>query len=242
MQYRANFFFWMFVQAVYVFLHIYTIDIMYRFTNSILGWNKAEMLFLAGIFRVIEGTFHIVFHPNVLRIPQRVNDGKLDIYLTKPVNSLFMISTRYQGWDEISTVITGVILVMYSLLMLGKLNVYSLILSIIVCFLGEIATFSMMLVFASWSFFIEKMTSIKSLWEVASRTVRNPMEIYSHNKIVLEVILFPLTIIATLPAQIVLEKIPVVMLLIEVLLVSILFLGSYAFWKFALRHYSSASS
>lgn len=242
MEYRVNFLFWILVEGIYVFLHIYTIDIMYRFTNSIFGWNKAEMFFLAGIFRIIEGVFHIIFHPNILKIPQRVNKGELDIYLTKPINPLFMISTRYHSWDETSTAITGAVLVIYSLVILGKFNIYSILLSITVCILGEVALFSLMLALASWSFFIERMTAIKSMWEVTARTIRYPMEIFSGNRLILNILFVPFSLVATWPAQIVLGKISVWMLPLEMVFVFLLGYFAYRFWLYALEHYSSASS
>ena len=242
MEYRINFLFWILVEGIYVLLHIYIIDIMYKFTNSIFGWNKAEMLFLVGIFRVIEGVFHIIFHPNILKIPQRVNKGELDMYLTKPINPLFMISTRYHSWDETSTVITGAVLVIYSLSILGLLNIYSILLSIVVCILGEVALFSLMLALASWSFFIERMTAIKSIWEVTSRAIRNPIEIYSRNRLILDILFIPFSLVATWPAQIVLGKISIWMLPLEMAFVVLLGYSAYRFWLYALGHYSSASS
>ncbi|MDP1743741.1 MAG: ABC-2 family transporter protein, partial [Candidatus Amesbacteria bacterium] len=69
MEYRENFIFWVLVQVFYVGLHLLTINIYFSFADTIAGWTKIEVYFLVGVFRIMEGTFKMLIHPNIVRIP-----------------------------------------------------------------------------------------------------------------------------------------------------------------------------
>lgn len=70
-------------------------DILYKNVTTIQGWNYDQSLLLISVFFLIDTTGFMIFIKNFSTFPEYISEGKLDILLTKPVDSQFMISTRY---------------------------------------------------------------------------------------------------------------------------------------------------
>lgn len=243
MEFRENFIFWILVQIFYVGLHLLTINIYFNFADTIAGWSKIEVYLLVGLFRIMEGTFKMLIHPNITRIPDFINRGDLDFALTKPINSQFLLGTRYQSLDEAATILGGVGILIY---VYSQNTIYSSwysILSILpLSFLGLSVMYSLMMFFTTFSVFLTRMSSIWVYWEVLSKSLRFPMGVYTHGSKLFNGLFWPFVIVVTLPTQIILGKAPIYYLILEIVSCFVLLLLVSKFWNFALRHYSSASS
>lgn len=238
MEYRKNFVIRMFNQFLFVLIQVALINLYFKYTNKIGNWSKMEVFALAGIFRLIEGGFHILFHSNVLSLPEIVNRGELDLYLSKPINTLFIVSINKQQWYELSTFMSGVIMLAYSLSSVSVLIVTEIFLVFV---LGLISLYSLLLFFACFSFYTSRLTAINSIWDAVSKISRFPLDIFQN---ISKTIFFlaPLFLVATLPAQIVLGKISRLGWAIQITGTILLFTIAVGFWNFSLKRYSSASS
>ena len=243
MEFRENFVFWILVQTFYVGLHLLTINIYFSFTDTIAGWTKPEVYLLVGIFRIMEGTFKMLIHPNIVKLPEFINRGDLDFALTKPVNTQFLLGARYQRLDEMATILggVGVLVYVYSQNLI-PFSWYSVLSILPFSFLGLTVMYSLMMFFVTLSVFLTKMSSIWVYWEVLSKSLRLPIDVYTHGSKVFNGILWPFIIVVTLPAQIILGKTSVYFFFLEIIGCIILLWAVNKFWNFALRHYSSASS
>src|SRR6185312_3229309 len=61
-------------------------------TSSIYGWNRNELLLLAGVYSVSIGIFHTIFSRNFDRFSKVIHLGDLDSILLKPIDSQFSLS------------------------------------------------------------------------------------------------------------------------------------------------------
>jgi len=148
-QYRKNFVIRILSQLLFVVLQVLLIEIYFRFTNQIGSWSRPEVFLLAGVFRLVEGAFHMFFHENLLSLPETVNQGDMDGLITKPINTLFLVSTRHHQLYEISTYLSGFIIIVYAL---GTSNISIIFLSFLASILGLIALFSIMLIISFFDF------------------------------------------------------------------------------------------
>lgn len=238
MEYRRNFVIRMFNQLLFILIQVALINLYFKYTNKIGSWSKMEVFALAGIFRLIEGGFHILFHTNILSLSETVNRGELDLFLSKPINTLFIVSINKQQWYELSTFLSGVIMLAYSIKNITPVLILEIFLVFI---LGIVSLYSIMLFFACFSFYTSRLTALHSIWDAVSKTSRFPLDIFQN---ITKTIFFlaPLFLVATLPSQIVLGKIGIVGWVIQITGTLVLFIAACKFWAFSLKRYSSASS
>ena len=238
MEFRQNFYIRLITQIFYVGLNLVLVSIFFQFTDTIGTWTKNEVFVLVGMFRLVEGAFHMFFQTNILGLPELIRWGELDLLLTKPANPLFFVSLKRHQLYEFSTFFSGLIIIWYTQLVsnFNWLNIISL------SILGLIVLYDIMLFFASFSFFVPKLTALGSIWDVLSKTARFPLDIFFKYSKVGLIFVAPLILIVTLPSQIVLGKLPLHYYLAQIIGTMILTLIAIKFWHFSLRHYSSASS
>ena len=238
MEFRKNFYLRLITQVFFVILQLVIVSTFFSFTDSIGSWTKNEVLVLVGIFRLIEGAFHMFIHSNLLYLPEMVNSGEMDLLLSKPVSSLFFVSIKQHQLYEFSTFISGIVILLFTHLITGLNWAFVAFVAIF----GFLGLYTIMLFFASLSFFIPRMTALSSIWDVISKTARFPLDIFTGPSRFGLSLATPLVLVVTLPSQIVLGKLSLLYLPLEVAGVLALLVFTHQFWAFSLRHYSSASS
>ncbi len=243
MEYRANFLILMGMDIFWVFFQLFIIQVMFQYTDQIYGWNKYEIYFLMGYFRFIKGFFDSFIRPNLLLFPSLVTKGELDPILTKPLNTIFMISTRRQDFVEFGSSIAGFAVMVYSYqyinLALDSTQVFVLMISAICSF---ICFYSVFFIFTTLAIFIPRMTALRPFYDLITNFARYPGQIFSQGRLIYEIVLIPIFLITTIPVQVILRKAPLELLILEVIGTLIVSILSLKFWDFAIKRYSSASS
>lgn len=243
MEYRSNFFLNILVALFWVALQVETIEIYFQFTNQIYGWTKFEVVALAGIIRLVKGLHDCFSRPNLLSFPDAVSRGELDYTLTRPVDSQMLVSFRRQILSEIIIMMTGLAMLAYYFIGSGaKFGVSAVVLIIYGTALGYLAFYSIIFIFTTLSLFMTRMSAIKQIQDVFSHTMRYPSDLYSRGNHLAEFFLLPIFVIGTLPTKILLEKGNLPLITLQLFLCLGIFLSSRAFWQFAVKRYSSASS
>ena len=243
MEFRANFFLWFLIQIIWVGLQILIVQTLFQYTDNIYGWTKPEMFLLIGMFRVARGVFDFFVYINLTDLPESINTGNFDHSLTKPISPLYLASFRRHQYNQVGTFISGIGFIVYawqalnfSLTLLNFLMLGTLIMS------GFLAFYSLILIVSTLSFFLKKLSAIGSFHDIVNTILRYPVDLLLGNRNGANLFLLPLTIIATIPAKIVLGKLGPSFLVFEAIAVTLFFLAAYFFWKFSLKRYSSASS
>jgi ABC-2 type transport system permease protein len=153
------------------------------------------------------------------------------------------MSTRYHAIGEATSIFLGLALFIYAI-SLGPLHLKSstwVILPLLI-FSGVIIFYSLILLLAILSIFTTRLTALRSYYDVFSQTLRFPTDIYLGHGRIMDTLIIPLILMATLPSKIILGKVSLFYVPVQLVLTAILFIIVYRFWHFALRHYSSASS
>ena len=113
-EYRVNFFVGVVEGAVQLGLAVLVFVILYRFTDTIAGWSRAEVLMLVGVYRMVEGLINMQIAPNLQAIWGYIRTGELDFILLRPVPSQFLVSLRRLSLPEAVNALSGLGLTIYA--------------------------------------------------------------------------------------------------------------------------------
>ncbi len=208
-------------------------------------WTKWEVVLLIGTHQMIAQLFQAFFFVNIANIPELVRTGKLDSVLVLPIDSQFAVSTKQFGLDSIVNAMLGAVVVGVSLSKLGVVpSPLSLALYLAAVCFGIAVHYSIMLGLAGASFWIVRAQGLVYGYFNFLNIARYPDAIFPRLFRLIFGWIIPVVIIANIPARLLIKSLgqPWLLMLHLVTASTIIFLLSRVFWKFALRHYSSASS
>lgn len=245
MSFKANFLLWLLVELLWFLGQIVFIEVLFQYVNQIGDWSKWEVVLLIGTHQLIGQIFQAFFYVNVANLPELVRTGKLDFLLLQPIDSQFAVSTRQFGLDNVINAVVGVGIVVFSLIKLQIVpHLSQVLLYIAAVGLGVTVHYSIMFFLATMSFWIVRAQGLIYGYYNLFNIARYPDRIFRGIFRFIFSWLIPVIIVANVPAKILInafeQPLPLMLqLLLPTLLVSA---GTRAYWRFALRRYSSASS
>ncbi len=92
LQYRVNFALQVLQSILAVGVGLIVFQLVFSHTTELNGWTHSELVALLGVQALMAGVIHSVIQPNMMRLAEEVQDGKLDHALTKPVDAQMLIS------------------------------------------------------------------------------------------------------------------------------------------------------
>lgn len=245
MSFKANFVLWMVVEVLWFCGQIVFFSIIFGHVDRIGDWTKWEVVLLIGTHQIIAQLFQAFFFVNVANIPELVRTGKLDSLLALPVDSQFAVSTKQFGLDSVINAALGGVVVVVSLVQLGVVpSPMSVLLYLIALLFGVAVHYSIMLSLAAVSFWIVRAQGLVYGYFNFLNIARYPDVIYPRLFRFIFGWIIPVVIIANIPARLLIKSLgqPYWLMFHLVVASTIVFWLSRVFWRFALRHYSSASS
>lgn len=241
MEFRTNFFILLGLDIFWAFFQIFLVTIFFSYTDSIAGWTKYQAFFIVGFFRFVKGVFDVVIRQNLFGFSDWITRGDFDYLLTRPIDTMFLASTRYHVFSDIGSFVGGVVILIYVVPLL-HVSLLQIFFMGIMATLSFVCLYSLVLLFATLAFFVTRLSAMKPYYDLISNTARFPGDIFTKGTLMGEAFLLPFIAIATIPARLITGKSgPDAVLLEFVIAVSLLIIAR-RFWSFALRHYSSASS
>jgi ABC-2 type transport system permease protein len=245
MSFKANFILWMLVEVLWFCGQIVFFSIIFGNVDRIGDWTKWEVVLLIGTHQIIAQLFQAFFFVNVANIPELVRTGKLDSLLVLPIDSQFAVSTKQFGLDSVINAIVGAAVVCFSLSKLAIIpNPISIALYLVALGFGVAVHYSIMLSLAAISFWIIRAQGLVYGYFNFLNIARYPDAIFPWLFRMIFGWVIPVVIVANIPARLLIKSLgqPAWLMFHLVIASSIVFFLSRGFWRFALRHYSSASS
>ena len=245
MSFKANFLLWMLVEVLWFCGQIVFFSIIFGNVDQIGDWSKWEVVLLVGTHQIVAQLFQAFFFMNVSNIPELVRTGKLDSLLALPIDSQFAVSTKQFGLDSIINALLGALVVGVSLANLNIVpSVTSAVLYLVALGFGVAIHYSIMLSLAAISFWIVRAQGIIYGYFNFLQIARYPDAIFPRMFRFIFGWIIPVIIVANIPSRLLIEPLeqPTALMLHLMIAGSAALLFSRIFWKFALRHYSSASS
>jgi ABC-2 type transport system permease protein len=245
MSFKANFLLWMIVEVLWFCGQIVFFSIIFGQVDRIGDWTKWEVVLLVGTHQIIAQLFQAFFFVNVANIPELVRTGKLDSLLVLPIDSQFAVSTKQFSLDSVINAIVGAVVVIVSLSKLAIVPTpMSILLYLIALAFGIAVHYSIMLCLAAVSFWIIRAQGLVYGYFNFLNIARYPDVIFPWLFRFIFGWIIPVVIVANIPARLLIKSLgqPGQLMLQLVVASTIIFCLSRVFWRFALRHYSSASS
>jgi ABC-2 type transport system permease protein len=245
MSFKVNFLLWMVVEVLWFVGQIVFFSIIFANVNRIGDWSKWEVVLLVGTHQIIGQIFQAFFFVNIANIPELVRTGKLDSVLVLPVDSQFAVSSKQFELDSIVNAIVGAAIVIISLSNLHLVpTAVSVLLYLIALIFGVAVHYSIMLSLAAVSFWIVRAQGLVYGYFNFLNIARYPDVIFPKLFRIIFGWVIPVIIIANIPARLLIKPLGQPFWLMAHLAIAslIVFWLSRFFWRFALRHYSSASS
>ena len=243
MQYRANFFVAIVQSLLSVAVSIAVLALVYSHTNELHGWTESQLLVVLGVQILLGGFIHASVQPNMERLTQEVQDGKLDFALTKPVDSQLIVSMRELQLWQLVDVLSGAIVIGVGVSRLQtSVGVAHTAAFLALLLIGASLLYCFWLFLATGSFWVVNMWFLSDLFEGVYQVGRWPIGVYPGGLKYSMTYLVPIGFAVTVPAQAITHHLHWATMLVAVGFAAAVFVVTRRFWRFGLRRYSGASA
>jgi ABC-2 type transport system permease protein len=245
MSFKANFLLWTLVEVLWFLGQVLFIDVLFAHVDKIGDWTKWEVVALVGTHQVIAQLFQAFFYVNLTQIPELVRTGKLDVFLTLPLDAQFAVSTRQIGLDNIVNTGIGLSIVGWALSKLGVPVAPKTVFLYAACVLvGVSVHYSVMCSLSSLCFWIIRAQGLVYGYFNLFNIGRYPDSVYRGPFRMVFSWVIPVILVANVPARILTRGGEYVWETMAPLLFGAVALLCFTRWLWlrGLRRYSSASS
>jgi ABC-2 type transport system permease protein len=242
MEFRANFVIKLTTEMFWYVSQVASFSVIYRHTNTIAGWTWPEMRVFLSILFLVDSLYMVTVANSLDTLSDLVRKGGLDLLLTKPVDSQFMISLQRAATPNILTTLLTSGWLVWSLAQLENFSWTRALWLIIAVPSGSLIFYCLRFMFAATAVIFTKVESLNYLWYNFYRLGLRPDTIYVPWMKLILLSIVPVGLIASVPARLVLGLASGWMALWLVGVASLCLYLSHRFWRFTLRHYTSASS
>lgn len=244
MSFKANFILWIVVELLWFALQLSFFAVIYSHTDRIGDWTKWEVVLLIGTSHLVQQIFQAFFLTNVTQLSDLIRTGKLDFMLLLPVNTRFIVSLRQIDLGGFVNALSALAVIGFALNKLnlvpsvGQAGGYVLLIlaGVLISLFAHVAARDDQLLDGArpgivWGYY--------SLFNIA----RYPDAAFGGFFKAFFTFAVPMLLVANIPARLLASTLatPGHMLLVFVMC-AVCFAASEFGWRFALRHYTSASS
>ncbi|MEO6184256.1 MAG: ABC-2 family transporter protein [Verrucomicrobiota bacterium] len=244
MSFKSNFLLWIFVELLWFGLQLSFIGVIYLHTDHIGDWTKWQVVLLIGASHFIQQIFQAFFLVNCTQLSELIRTGKLDFMLLLPMNTRFLISLRQVDLGGFVNGLSGVAVMAYAAKQLHLVpGVATIVGFLLLCVAGILIHYSLMFLLASISFWTVRAQGIVWGYYNLFNISRMPDSAFQGFFKAFFTFAIPMLLVANVPAKLIAQKLQSpweMVLLIATALFC--FTLSELGWRFAMRHYTSASS
>jgi len=247
MVFRLNFFGVFFADGALFVMQLLTFQLIYSRVDSIGGWSRGQMLIFIGTFSMINGLNMLIYFFGVLGIPDKIKEGVLDHYLTKPMNALLRLSFENVDPGSAPLILLSAAIIAYGARVAGvTVTAPTLLLYTALVLLMTLLWYDMEVILRTLSFFIIAANAINPIDQLEGSLLtlnfKIPGVIYKGFFKLLFYFVLPYGIMATIPTQALTGALTPLGFSYALGVVILFTAFTFWFWRFGLRHYKSASS
>jgi ABC-2 type transport system permease protein len=220
---------------------LFGLFLFYRTGYTFQNWSWEQALVVLGVFTILQGFSATFLAPNLNRIVRHIQQGTLDFVLLKPISSQFWLSAHTLSPWGLPDLFFGVVMILYAGSHLG-LRLWAYGLSLIPIAFGFLILYSLWFMLGAMSIWFVKIYNVTEVLRGLLEAGRFPMAAYPTSYRFFFTFVVPVAFLTTVPAEVVLGRGEWSWTVGAGLLAGFLLWASSAFWRFALRFYTSASS
>ena len=244
MAFRFSFFGAFFVDGTMFLIQILMFSAIYSQVDSIGGWQRNQVLLFIGTFSLINALNMSLFFFGIISIPHKIKTGQLDLYLTKPVKTLFYLSLENINVGSFPLVLGSIGIIAYAVsglaiqMTIGKVIGYTFLVTLML-----ILYYDLMVIIRTIVFFVIQASSIERLeGELITLCMKVPGILFTGPFKVLFYLILPYGIMATIPTQFFSSSLSPLGFTYAILITVVFTVLTIAFWNLGLKKYKSASS
>lgn len=239
---KVNFLMRFLSDSIFFFVYFLFYTIIYSYVDNINGWGKYDILFLMGTFHIIISIFVAFFIPNLAQIPGMVKGGGLDGYIVKPINSQFILSTRSVDIGSLINIFLGIAIIITSVNQLEiEIKLITAFLYIVYIFTGVFIMYNVLFILVCTIFWLHDSSWSIGFFMTFNSFADKPVSIYKGIIYRFLVYIFPIGLVANVPANIVLNKSNYNLEIWFVVAAVLLFSLSKYIWAKGIKLYEGAS-
>jgi ABC-2 type transport system permease protein len=244
MGFKSNFLLWIVVELLWFALQLCFIGVIYLHTDHIATWSQWQVVMLVGASQFIQQLFQAVFLSNCIQFSELVRTGRLDFMLLLPINTRFLVSLRVVDLGGFVNGASALVVMGYAAHQLHLSPSAGQILGfLLLSVAGILIHYSLIFLLTSVAFWTVRAQGI--IWGYYSlfNIARLPDAAFQGFFKAFFTFAIPMLLVANVPAKLLLNKLqsPASMLLVAGM-GCVCFVLSELFWRFSLRHYTSASA
>ena len=241
--YRASFIVEVIFNSLWLVYFVFIVEVLFGHTDSVAGWSKGGAVMLVGVWSLWDDTLQMFVGKGMRALSLNIDRGDFDLFLTKPVNTLFLASFRQFDPTRLVYAAVDIIIIWYGVsLQSAKLSWEGIAGGAVMLCAAFLLGYSLWVMVVTLSFRFIKIDNIHDLFHSVMMFARNPVEIFGAR---LRPVLFtvvPLALIANVPARVMLGIFETWQVTLSVSMSILFFVSARQVWQRAIRRYMSASS
>jgi ABC-2 type transport system permease protein len=243
LQYRANFWLQLLQSAIQLGTGLAVLGLVFSQTPALNGWSQPALLAVMGVHILMGGVIGTLIQPSMERLRQDIREGSFDFVLTKPEDVQVLSSVReIRIWQAVDVIVGLVVLgvaVGQIAEPIGPVEVVAFGAALVI---GGLMIYSFWLVVTTVAFWIVRIDEIAELFQGLYQSGRWPVTIYPDWLRVSLTFLVPIAFAVTVPAQALTHRLTPDVFAVAAGFAVVALVGSRAFFRVGLRHYSGASA
>lgn len=227
-------------RLIFFLLFILFYQVIYRNILSLGNWRYDEALLYLSVFFLIDTIGFMFFIKNFSTFPEYISEGKLDVILTKPVDSQFFISTRYFSLISFFSIFPPLVLFIRQILILDIPFTFINTAGFIVFFITSLSIY-----YSIWFltnlilFWVNRLDALHEFFVTIWRFMQFPPDIFQNVARFFFIGIVPILFTVSVPTQ-ALQNVFNIKAILGLALASLFsLLISRIVWKIGLRHYQS---
>lgn len=206
--YRINFILMWIQNLVHITFTLLSMEFTYYFVDSIMGWNKYEMIILISTTQIINALYRGIIRPNHHRFTSSIRDGTFDFMLLKPVRPIFTMNFGYFDFSSLlGMILPTIVICRYLPIIQNELTWRNVIMYIVLICNGTIVISLFMFLVYCMSFIFIRVDRFEEIYYTLMSIVEKPREVYdsvlSRESMVM---ILPLMTIASISVELLLGK------------------------------------
>lgn len=243
MEFRAHFVLYNLVGFIWAIITMLSFIFIFSHIDTVNGWTLPQILLLNATWHLFDRIFDSFFDINFQRFTSTVTKGWLDYILTRPLSAQFYISLRRFSFGTIFSNLSMILLIGYLLkqyfLPVSFINILAYIFMLII---GLVIVYSLWFSTLLLVFWLGRVDNINHLFRPIYQITRIPIDITGPFLKPIFTYVLPLAFVATLPVKSLIDNFNPGLIIYGLAIALIFLYLSHNLWRFALKHYSSASS
>ncbi|MBS1961179.1 MAG: ABC-2 family transporter protein [Bdellovibrionales bacterium] len=242
-EFRFDFYMRIIMDLCYYAVAIAFYRVLFLHTPNLGGWNEHQAMVFVSAYLIVDAINMTVFTNNLWFMPQLINRGDLDYYLTRPVSSLFFVSLRDFAANSFVNLLCALGIFAWAVARLGEPVSFArtaLFFGLVGC--GAFIFFTINAMANLLVFWTHAPNGFGELVWTLGKFGERPDGIYRGFARKVLLLVLPFGVISSFPARILIDGFEW-RIFLHVVGITALFFGLLVgVWRFGLRSYSSASS